>query len=286
MEYLAIRVLCSFFAGMVLSQTGSLLQFGTRNILSSPSTLGVDGLVILWMLILNSLLLLTGLDMDLMWALILGIPLFALIGVYFSKFLTGDKKFQTIILVGITFNILVGAVFSLWQFMFMAFNFPFPIELWFGHFRYAQWSHVILLMVSEVLLLIGLITFKRSLNLASISKELLKQWNQSEKNLNRFIFISVTIGTLIIIQSFGAFSFVGLVFPIVARKFWFSRLDLKGEFFVGAIMNGVVFAVLDALCYFFPIMGAEIPVGLIVTVFGAASLIILLWTQAIKTRYS
>ena len=271
---------------MVLSQTGSLLQFGTRNILSSPSTLGVDGLVILWMLILNSLLLLTGLDMDLMWALILGIPLFALIGVYFSKFLTGDKKFQTIILVGITFNILVGAVFSLWQFMFMAFNFPFPIELWFGHFRYAQWSHVILLMVSEVLLLIGLITFKRSLNLASISKELLKQWNQSEKNLNRFIFISVTIGTLIIIQSFGAFSFVGLVFPIVARKFWFSRLDLKGEFFVGAIMNGVVFAVLDALCYFFPIMGAEIPVGLIVTVFGAASLIILLWTQAIKTRYS
>lgn len=286
MEYLILRGLSSFIAGIVLSQSGSLIQFGTRNILSSPSTLGFDGLVILWLLILNSIFLILGLDIPLSSTLLLGVPLFVLVGVYFSRFLTKDKKFQTIILVGITFNIFVGAIFSLWQFMFMAFNFPFPIELWFGHFRYVEWNQFILLLIVEILILLGLRKFSNTMKLASISRELLIQWNLSEKSLNKFIFIAVTIATLVVIQSYGAFSFIGLVFPIIARKFWFSRFDLKGEFLVGAAVNGFIFALLDAACYFFPVMGAEIPVGLIVTVFGAASLIILLWTQGTKTRYS
>ncbi len=44
-------------------------------------------------------------------------------------------------------------------------------------------------------------------------------------------------------------------------------------------MNGLSLMGLDYLCYQVPIWGAEIPVGLIVTVVGAVSLIIILWTS-------
>jgi ABC-type Fe3+-siderophore transport system permease subunit len=62
MEYLIPRFLCAILTGAILSQTGSLIQMSTRNILASPSTLGFDGLSVLWILFFHGLLLLFGLD--------------------------------------------------------------------------------------------------------------------------------------------------------------------------------------------------------------------------------
>jgi ABC-type Fe3+-siderophore transport system permease subunit len=79
------------------------------------------------------------------------------------------------------------------------------------------------------------------------------------------------------VSLFGAFSFLGLIFPIIARRFWFKSADLWGELFPGAVVNGLFLLGIDALCYYFPIYGAEVPVGLIATAVGAVSLIFLLW---------
>src|SRR5690606_12927856 len=88
---------------------------------------------------------------------------------------------------------------------------------------------------------------------------------------------AVAIGTFVVVGMFGAFSFLGLVFPIVSRKLWFERFDLKGEVVIGSLINGLFLSLIDLLCYYFPLYGAEIPVGLIVTAIGAVSLILLLW---------
>ncbi len=278
MDYLALRVFSSFLAGLILSQTGSFIQMGTRNILASPSTLGFDGLAILWFLIFHSLTVFLGLEgYSITTLLLIGFPLFVILGMSFSKMLSGKEKFERIILLGLTFNLLVGAIFSLWQFLFLAFNLPFPMELWFGHFRFIEMKGLVCLIAVEAFILFGLFKMKKELLLFSLGPGISKNWNLNEESLYRFLFVAVALGTLVVVSLFGAFSFLALIFPVVSRRLWFKSMGLKGEILWGALVNGVLLMLTDSLCYFFPILGAEIPVGLIVTGVGAVSLILLLW---------
>lgn len=279
MDYLLMRLLCSFFTGALLSQAGSMIQLGTRNILASPSTLGFDGLAVLWLLVFHSASLYFKLSIPVEMSLLVGIPLFIMLGIFFPRFLKGRSKFEKIILLGITFNLLVGALFSLWQFLFMAFNLPFPVELWFGHFRFSSLTALSLLVGSQLLILVGMRFFYRDLKMFSIGPVMGLNWGLNEKRLFRFIFVAVALSTLVVINLFGAFSFLALLFPILARKMWFKKWDLKGELFVGAIFNGLCLMTVDWFCYNFPIYGAEVPVGLLVTGLGAVSLIIILWSK-------
>jgi len=277
MDYLIPRLLSALLTGVILSQTGSLIQMSTRNILASPSTLGFDGLSVLWILLFHSVLLLFGYDHPVLMLFLIGIPAFVIIGRIYSVFLARQKKIEGLILIGLTFNLLVGAVFSLWQFLFLAFNLPFPVELWFGHFRFANVEALLILIGVELFILFGWFYLKKEFILFSLGKDVARNLKLSHNSLFFFLFVAVSIGTFSVISLFGAFSFLALIFPIIARKLWFVKMDLKGEFLVGAILNGVSLMLIDGLCYFFPIYGAEIPVGLIATAVGAVSLILLLW---------
>lgn len=279
MDYFIIRMICSLLVGILLSQAGSLIQLGTRNILSSPSTLGFDGLSILWLLIFHSVSLFLNLNYPIEWTFLLGIPLFVLLGFQFPKFLKGKSKFEKIILLGITFNLFVGAIFSLWQFLFMAYNLPFPVELWFGHFRFASSASLLILVMIEVCVLLGMKYFWKDLKMFSIGPMMSVNWGLDEKRLFKFIFVAVALITLIVINLFGAFTFLGLIFPIIARKLWFKKFDLAGEFIYGSLLSGFALMLIDSLCYYFPIYGAEVPVGLLVTGIGAVSLISILWSN-------
>lgn len=276
MEYLMIRLACSFLSGVLLSQSGSLVQLGTRNILASPSTLGIDGMGILWLIIFHSLALSFG-STSLLPGILLGLPLFILLGLSFGRIIKGENNLERILLLGLTFNLLVGAIFSLWQFFFMAFNLPFPVEVWFGHFRYADSTSIWGLLLTELGLLGGLLIFSQSIKLFSLGPGISQNFNLNHKKLFSFLFVSAVISTYVVVSFFGAFSFLGLIFPIVARKLWFTKLDLSGELLWGSLLNGVLLMGIDFLCYQFPILGAEVPVGLIVTAVGAVSLILLLW---------
>lgn len=253
------------------------MQLGTRNILASPSTLGFDGLSILWLLIVHSLLTFFDVILPLEINVLIGVPVFVGIGLFFSRFIGRKSKLEKVILLGLTFNLMVGAVFSLWQFFFLAFNKPFPTELWFGHFRYSDLKALFFLLAMELCLILGLKVYRKEIQIFSLGSQAIRNWNINEKRLFRFIFISISLGTFLVVNLFGAFSFLGLVFPIVARRLWFNRYDLSGEFFMGAFLNGLFLMSIDTLCYFLPIYGAEVPVGLIVTGVGALSLILLLW---------
>lgn len=277
MEYLIPRFLCAILTGAILSQTGSLIQMSTRNILASPSTLGFDGLSVLWILLFHSVLLFFGLDQPVLILFLIGVPVFVFVGWIYSGFLLRQKNIERLILIGLTFNLLVGAIFSLWQFLFLAFNLPFPIELWFGHFRFSNSEALTVLGIVELLIIGGWLFLKKEFYLFSLGKSVARNFKQNHKGLFFFLFVTVSVGTFSVISLFGAFSFLGLIFPIIARKLWFGRFDLKGEFLIGALFNGLALMTIDALCYYFPIYGAEIPVGLIATAVGAVSLIFLLW---------
>lgn len=276
MEYLIQRMISAFFTGMIISQTGSLIQMSTRNILSSSSTLGFDGLSVLWILLAHSFLLTFGIDQSFEMILIAGIPLFILLGVFFSVFIEKQKKIEKLIIVGLVFNLLVGAIFSLWHFLFLAFNLPFPTELWFGHFRFSSSQSVMVLFLVESIVLLGWILMQKNIRLFSLGNSISSNLKLDSKKLFLYIFISIAVATFTVVSLFGMFSFLGLIFPIISRKLWFSKYDIQGEFFLGSLLNGFILMLIDFICYFYPIMGAEVPVGLIATAVGALSLILLL----------
>lgn len=284
MDYLITRFLCAVLTGVILSQTGSLIQMATRNILASPSTLGFDGLAILWLLLLHSFLIMTGTDESGAFIFIYGVPVFILVGWLFSKFMTTNHNVEKLIFIGLTFNLLVGTIFSLWQFLFLAFNLPFPVELWFGHFRYSEASILIILGVVEFLILAGWLSLKNEFLIYSLGQGISQNLNLRKNILFIYIFIAIAVGTFAVVSLFGAFSFLGLLFPIIARKLWFKKFDLHGEFILGGFLNGIFLMLIDSLCYFFPIYGAEIPVGLIATGVGALSLILLLWKSESRLK--
>lgn len=271
MDYLITRLSSAFLCGLILSQAGSFIQIGTRNILASPSTLGIEGLSVLWILLIHTLALAFGIDWS--WISLSGIPVFVLIGFVFSKLLGKELRLERILLLGLTFNLLIGAVFSLWQFFFLAYNLPFPVEVWFGHFRFVEPQGVLLLFGFELVLLILLRRHWRNLQLYSLGPDISRAHFADLETLYKYFFMISVCGTFLVLSLFGAFSFLGLIFPLIARRVWFNKFDLKGEFLIGSVANGLMFMFLDFLCYRFPVMGAEIPVGLIASVVGALCLI-------------
>lgn len=280
MSYLSLRLLSSFLAGVLLSQTGSLTQFKTRNVLASPSTLGFDAICIFFILIVHSLFLLFDTEFPTQWIFLSGIPVFVFVGLFFSHFLLKFKNIERVILIGLTFNLLVGGLFSLWQFFFLAFNLPFPVELWFGHFRYASLFSVYALLSVEVFILAGLWFLRNDFRVFSLGQTVAKNGNAAVEKMTLFSFCAIAIGTYTVITLFGAFSFLGLILPIISRKIFFQRFDLEGEFVYGACVNGIFLMALDYLCFEMTIQGAEVPVGLIAILVGAVSLITLLWKSS------
>ncbi len=277
MDYLIVRLICAVLAGAILSQAGSLIQLGTRNILASPSTLGFDGLAVLWVLVLHTGLILVGSEPTFALTIGLGTVLFLAVGLFFSSFFQKNLRIERLILIGLTFNLLIGAVFSLWQFLFVAFNWPFPVELWFGHFRFSNPESALVLLAVEVSIIAGWAFFRREFILFSLGEAVSGNLILRTGRLYHYMFLAISLGTFVVVALFGAFSFLGLVFPIVARKLWFKRFDLTGEFLIGALVNGCLLMAVDLGCYLFPVFGAEIPVGLIACGVGALSLILLLW---------
>lgn len=277
MDYLLIRMLCSFLTGTLTSQAGSLVQLGTRNILSSPSTLGFEALTIFWLLIIHAASLFIS---DVGFLFVLGIPVFVGIALFTSKFLGKESSLEKVILLGLTFNLLMGAIFSLWQFFFLALNLPFPMEVWFGHFRLAHVSKLWWVLGAELLLITFYFWNEKKINLYSLGEEWGRALRTQDRSLFYFIFIAAILSTYVIVTLFGAFAFLGLIFPIVSRKLWFSKYDIRGEFLIGALMNGLLLMVIDAFCYHFPLAGAELPVGLFMAIVGAVSLILILWKSS------
>ncbi len=89
--------------------------------------------------------------------------------------------------------------------------------------------------------------------------------------------------SMIVMGTFGPFFFVGLIFPIAWRELPWIGKRADFEMLWSPLLSGFSLMLLDGLCYFFPIFGAEIPVGLTSSLLGPVMLAIFLWKK-LSTR--
>lgn len=270
------RLASSFMVGTLISLMGSFIQLRSQNILSSTSTIGLDSLSVLWILLFHSATVILGIEVSFIVQLFLGVILFIAFGFYLSKLSERHFSIQRLLLMGLSLNLFVGAFYSLWQFLFLAFNFDFPTELLFGHFRFAGFSELIPLSMVLVIFLVGLKHYWRILEIFSAGEQITKLAGLDYQKMSRFFLILSSVSLFLLVFLFGGFAFLGLVLPILSRGLWFHRFGLKGEFVIGAVVNGILFMLIDFVCYLLPVQGAEIPVGLISGVVGSMALIFLL----------
>lgn len=292
MEIEVVRFILAFICGHLLTVSGSLTQLVTHNDLASPSTLGFDGFAVLGILIAQGLNLLgifhlpmSGLAFG---STILVISVASLLrSLFFSdkmKSIWQSSGVKNIILMGLSFNLLIGAVFSVVQFLFISLNFEFPTGLWFGSFKQYQDTDLIFFSLSFLLVAAWIKKNAKVCEYINLGSHFsLNRGIDTIKFQKRALGISFLI-TSLVISFYGVFSFLGLVFPHIIRKLPWWKNNIKSELLFGPFFAGFVFVVLDLFCFNFNFYGAEFPVGLISSVIGAVVLIFLIGKSSQYSR--
>lgn len=287
MEIDLIRILFAFITGYFLSLSGSLSQLVTHNPMASPSTLGMDGAAVLAVIIAQSLIVSLFPDSDLSHvSLMIFLSFILLIKVFTKKkqkleSIWSYSSVKKVILIGLSFNLFIGAIFSILLFLFMAMNYQFPTGLWFGSFKQyeTEW-----LYGYAALFLISLFFVKKygkQLAVMNLGEDFSLGLGIDIKKLQ---FGSLLFGFLltgVVICSFGVFSFLGLILPHLLRGLKVFKTDMYRELAFGSILSGVVLSVIDFGCYHFTFMGAELPVGMVSGVMGSFLLITLVIRQKV-----
>lgn len=282
-----MRAIISFEVGAMLSMAGSLVQGVTQNELAGPSTLGFDALIVLFVLLAQAIALISP-----QWSGLLeniSFILFIIFFIFISLFVTflqkskekifkqkGSRTLSFFILLGLCFNLFVGAIYSILQFLFMTLNWQFPTQLWYGQFRYSGEYWGILFTFTFIFTYWLMIRWSASFRILTLGKEFC--WGMGvdvSKLIQRALLISFFLEGIIICY-FGVFSFMGLIFPHFLRTFTFFRFHFKRELLLGSLLSGLILMLLDIGCYLFPWKGAEIPVGMISGIVGSFLLIIIL----------
>ena len=288
LEFDLTRIAFAFFCGYFLSLSGSLTQVVTNNNLASPSTLGFDGLAALCVIIASNILVFFPTSAPLEYlSFSLFISLFVLLGWWLwrdkrrtPRIFSLDIKF--LVLMGLAFNLFVGAIFSVIQFLFMALNTDFPSGLWFGSFRYYHEESLILFSLLFLLLQFALAKYASQLRLLGLGESVALGLGVNVKQTQKAGLLCSFFLTGLVISFFGVFSFLSLIIPHMLRMLPVFKRNVKRELRLGALVGGVALALLDTLCFNFDYMGAEFPAGMVSSVVGAFSLIALLLNSQLK----
>ncbi len=280
------RLLAAAAAGMILSLSGSLVQSITQNDLAGPSTLGINAFIVLFVIALHFASRLLALPLPLEWlSLILCCAVTVLLlfffwrrncGVAVRHSAFGQTNMDFLILVGLCFNLFVGALFSLFEFFFMSLNWEFPSELWYGNFRLSLMSNSLPLVIVAIFLWGAALKMAPRLQLMSFSSHLAENWGVNGKRVQLQAILLALLGQAFIINFFGVFSFAGLIFPHLLRSISFFQSEIKRELLWGSLLCGIIFLLLDFACTHILILGAEVPVGMLSSFLGTSFLFILL----------
>ncbi len=287
-EWELSRLVMALAVGSLLSFSGSLIQHTTRNELASASTLGLDGMAVLCVLLGVSLKVFFPYPLGLL-TLVAGVVVVStlLLARRMWSFVEPGKfhgDLRGTILLGLGINLLMGALFSFLQFLAMAFNREFPGQLWFGRISSPQAASGLTLIPLLAAVAAFLRAYRRSWKTLLLGRSwcLLHGLDQG-KIVRRSILLSFLI-TLWVAAFFGIFSFLGLLAPVLLRQMKVFSGEPWREMSVGALLSGGVFSLLDHACYNWTFDGAEIPVGLVTSCLGALALIFVLLQRANSQR--
>ncbi len=286
MNYPIERAVVAFLSGGILSLSGSLMQLNFMQELATPSTLGLEALAVFVILLAHTFTYFLGGEE---WVNIISF----LFGLFFiasflltplAKRIGMFNQKSRLLIFGLTINLFVGAVFAIWQFLFLSFNWEFPSELWFGHFRYIDSKIVIPYILGALIICLILWRNLSKLSVYSLGPEVMRHLKLDQWKISRTMIALSAVSTLLVVTQFGVFSFIGLIFPIIGRRICGRRWTMGREFIVTFMLSGPLMLALDYLVFEYPIWGAEIPVGMMSLLVGTIMLIILvgkdLWNSS------
>lgn len=283
MEFDLLRLIFSFLGGYFLSSSGSLSQLTTNNQLASPSTLGMDGIAVLTVLIANFLMVMGNDYLSLEYLSLSIFIMLIFIGYIYLRLRTKQptvnwqtQPMKKIILMGLTFNLFVGAIFSVVQFLFMALNLDFPSGLWFGSFKFVNAHWLIGFLPFFVFSFILQMNFSDKLEKLNLGRDFAAGLGVDVPRIQKQSLLLALVMTSITISFFGVFSFLGLIFPHILRSFKFFEKSIRRELIIGPIFSGFALCFIDWLCFNFTYQGAELPVGMVSGVLGSFFLIFLI----------
>ena len=278
---LILRLFTSFICGTLFSISGSLIQIVTQNDLAGPSTLGFEAFVVVIILVAHAIgATLFGLNISL-FALILFfitiLPLFI-----FRNKMSYFFHQKNILLIGLCFNLLVGAIFSFIQFLFLTSNRDFPSELWFGNFKeIGNESFTVLLIIFGCAF--GFIfSHLKKLKILSFGEQFASNLNIDSSKLFFSAWLMSLIMTGAITVYFGVFSFLSLIFPHFLRSFSFFRSDLKHELVYGSLLCGLILCFIDQICMHWLYYNSEIPAGMVTSIIGSFGLVLILLSKNLR----
>ncbi len=287
MEFDFVRILLAFFSGYFLTVSGSLAQLSTNNKLASSSTLGFDGVGVLCILAAQSLISFFSVNLSIenLSLLIFGsIFVFIIIVIKFKKSSSDiSKNMNKIILIGLGFNLFIGGVFSIIQFLFIALNYEFPTGIWFGNFKQFEIETLYLFGVLFLVSFVLVWRMSKKLSFLALGPDFAKGLNIDVSKVLRGSLLVSFFLTGLVVSYFGVFSFIGLIFPHILRSIGFFKYSMKNELIIGSVFAGVFLSTIDFLCYHFTFFGAEVPVGMVCSVVGSFTLLaLLIQRQSIK----
>jgi iron complex transport system permease protein len=277
-----MRVLLAFFCGYFLTLSGSLSQIVTNNKLASSSTLGFDGLAVL--MVLSGQFLITFLHVSFpleSLSFIIFCFFFFAISLFSKKIFrnkTSDinQKMQKIILIGLGFNLFIGGIFSVIQFLFISINYEFPTGIWFGNFKFYEISTLVLFSIVFILSYFYILKLSKDMSFLALGNNFARGLGVDVNKLIRHSLLLSLFFTGLVVSYFGVFSFIGLIFPHILRTFKIFKYSMRNEMIYGSVIAGILLTVIDLVCYLFPFLGAEIPVGMVCSVMGSFILLYLL----------
>lgn len=288
MEIEWVRLFFVFLAGYFLCFSGSLSQLVSNNSIASPSTLGMDGVAVLMIIVSQFTLTIFdfGVDLQLLSYFIFIVFLIFLICAMKIKKKKLDSvwditEIKKIIILGLAFNLFIGAIFSIIQFMFMALNFEFPSGIWFGNFKQYEYSWSALFLLALVFCIVFIKLYLSKLSLLNLGRGFSSGVGVDVSKVQNHSLLLALFLTGTVICFFGVFSFLGLILPHILRSFKYFSSRIEKELLVGPVLSGVILCFIDFACYHFTFYGAELPVGMTSGVIGAFFLIMLIVRQKV-----
>ncbi|MFN8369233.1 MAG: iron chelate uptake ABC transporter family permease subunit [Bacteriovoracaceae bacterium] len=181
MEEIYLRFLAAFLVGALLSLSGSLIQLTSQNDLAGSSTLGIDALCVLVILIVHSVSIIYPISIpneivSLFLLIIISSILFLLVMRQNSKVIeTHNKYFSQVgffIFVGLCFNLFIGTLFYFLEFIFTTHGWVFPSQLWFGNFRFILPQANVILFIIFFIFYFYALKLGKKIKVISFSKDL------------------------------------------------------------------------------------------------------------------
>lgn len=273
------RILIAILLGMSLSAAGLVFQMIFGNPLVEPGFLGVSqgasfGAAFAIIFLSNAA-----------WMVQASAAVFALLGLALSYFLAHRLRYGgwvlRLILAGIAISALFSSGVGLLKYMADPLTQLPEITFWLlGGLSSSTWNQFYSILPAVAVSLIVLILFRWRLNLLTLSDAASFSMGASPKIERGIMLGAAVLAVASVISVSGMVTWVGLIIPHIARRIFGadSRLTLPATLFLGGLFT--------LICDDFAriLLPGEIPLGIITSLFGAVSFILLLSMSGVRSQ--